>query len=168
MNFRVMKNMMLRIGFLSGFLLGISRACFAQSETDSVQLKSRAVIFINGKPVRDTLRLSEFERIDYIKGKQAIELVGPRGKGGVYLVSSDGKIPVYGIVTNPKGNKISGVEVISSEGKVVARTNKCGTFFISAVKLYDVLVIRKKRFENVPLRVQQTENVISLTKKRKQ
>jgi hypothetical protein len=161
-------NMMLRIGLLIGFLFGISMAGFSQSETDSVRLKNRAVIFINGKPVRDTLRLSEFEKIDYIKGRQAIELVGPRGKGGVYFVSSDGKIPVYGIVTNPKGNKISGVEVISIEGKVVARTNKCGTFFISAVKLYDVLVIRKRGFENVPLRVQQTENVISLTKKRKQ
>jgi hypothetical protein len=167
MNFGVM-NRMLRIGLLIGFLFGISMAGFSQSETDSVRLKNRAVIFINGKPVRDTLRLSEFERIDYIKGRQAIELVGPRGKGGVYLVSSDGKIPVYGIVTNPKGNKISGVEVISSDGKVLTRTNKCGTFFISAVKLYDVLIIRKKGFENVPLRVQQTENVISLTKKRKQ
>jgi hypothetical protein len=167
MNFRVMKNMMLRIGFLSGFLLGICIACFAQSETDSVRLKNRAVIFINGKPVRDTLRLSEFERIDYIKGKQAIELVGPRGKGGVYLVSSDGKIPVYGIVTNPKGNKISGVEVISSEGRVVARTNKCGTFFISAFKLYDILVIRKRGYEDVSLRVEQTENALSLIRKRK-
>jgi len=95
-------------------------------------------------------------------------LVGPRGKGGVYLVSSDGWIPVYGIVTNPKGNKISGAEVISSDGKVLTRTNKCGIFFISAVTIYDVLVIRKRGFENVPLRVQQTENVISLTKKRKQ
>jgi len=166
MNFRVM-NRMLRIGLLIGFLFGISMAGFSQSETDSVRLKNRAVIFINGKPVRDTLRLSEFERIDYIKGRQAIELVGPRGKGGVYLVSSDGKIPVYGIVTNPKRNKISGVEVISSDGKVLTRTTKCGTFFISAFKLYDILVIRKRGYEDVSLRVQQTENAVSLIRKRK-
>ncbi|MCX8491610.1 MAG: hypothetical protein ORN54_11135 [Cyclobacteriaceae bacterium] len=167
MKFEIMQGMMLRIGFLTGFLFGMTTAVYAQSETDTLRSKNSAVIFINGKPVRDTLRLSEFERIDYIKGRQAIELIGSRGKGGVYLVSSDGKTPVYGIVTNPKGNKISGVEVISSDGKLLTITNKCGTFFISAVKLYDVLVVRKKGYEDVSVRIQQTETVVRLTKKRK-
>jgi hypothetical protein len=160
--------MMVKIWILVGLLSGASLVGFTQSEIDSLRSKGKAVIFINGKPVRDTLRLSKFERIDYIKGWQAIELAGVRGKGGVYLVSSDGKIPVYGVVSTSKGNKINKAEVISRDGKLLTKSNECGAFFISAFKLYDELVIRKKGYEDAIFHVQQTENIISLTKKRKQ
>lgn len=162
-----MKGRILRINLLTGFLSGIALASHGQAEKDAVHSKNIPVIFINGKPVLDTVRLSEFERIDYIKGRQAIELVGPRGQGGVYLVSGDGKIPFYGIVTSPNGNKIKGVKIISNEGKLLATTNECGTFFISTVKLYDVLRIQKKGFKELIMTAQQTDNKLSLVRKRK-
>jgi hypothetical protein len=159
--------MTFRTAFLATFLLLTGIEVLGQAAKDSLRLKNNAVIFINGKPVSDTLRLTDFEKIDYIKGRQAIDLVGPRGKGGVFLVSSDGKIPVYGVVSTSKGSKIKGAKVMTEEGKVLMVTNKCGVFFISGFKLYDNLVIKKKGYEDGILRVKQTENLVGLTKKRK-
>jgi hypothetical protein len=139
--------------------------CFSQENTDSSKTKRNSVVFINGKPVSDTLRLSGFERIDYIKGKQAIELMGPRGKDGVYLVSSDGKIPVYGEVMTVGGSKIRNAEVISGDGNVLTKTNKCGTFFIPFFNLYNKLIIKKNGFVDYSIEIGKTEVLIKLVKK---
>jgi hypothetical protein len=147
-------------------LFSLANICgFSQVRTDSSKTKRNPVIFINGKPASDTLRLSDFERIDYIKGKQAIELIGPRGKNGVYLVSSDGKIPVYGEVMMIGGGKIRNAEVISGDGNLLTKTNKCGTFFIASFRLYDKLIVRKKGFADYPVEVSKTELLIKLVKK---
>ena len=163
MTFGVIRDME-RTGLLIGFLFVISLISFAQSGRDSLRSSKNTEIFINGKPVHDTLHLSNFEKTDYIKGRQAIELFGLKGKGGVYLVSSDGKIPVYGVVSLANGNKINNAEVISMDGKVLMKTNKCGVFFISSFKLYEELIIRKKGYKDTIFRVQQTENLVKLAK----
>jgi len=146
------------------FLL-ISSIVGAQTKKDSVKVKP--IVFINGKPVSDTVRLSDFERIDYIKGKQAMDLMGPRGKNGIYLVSSDGKIPVYGTVKNLKGANVNRAKILSAKGELLATTNKCGTFFISSFKLYERIIIQKKGFEEMLADVNQTEINIQLKKRKK-
>jgi hypothetical protein len=147
-------------------LFSLANICgFSQVKADSSKTKRNHVVFVNGKPASDTLRLSGFERIDYIKGKQAIELMGPFGKDGVYLVSSDGKIPVYGEVITIAGNKIRNAVVISGEGKVLTKTNKCGTFFIPSFQLYDKLIVRKKGFEDRLIEIDKTEIKVKLIKK---
>ncbi len=156
-----------KIGCLFASLL-VSATVFSQAKSDSSKTKNKPVVFINGRPASDTLQLTEFERIDYVKGRQALELMGPRGKDGVYLISSDGKIPVYGEIWTASGNKIKGAEVISSNGTVLTKTNKCGTFFISSIKLYDKLIIRKKGFEDYPVEISQTKVVVKIVEKRKQ
>ena len=151
--------------YLCIFFLLISSIAGAQTKKDSIKIKP--VVFINGKPVSDTVRLSDFERIDYIKGKQAIDLMGPLGKNGVYLVSSDGKIPVYGTVKNLKGANVNRAKILSAKGELLATTNKCGTFFISSFKLYERIVIQKKGFEEMLADVNQTEITIQLKKRKK-
>jgi hypothetical protein len=163
----VIKRMRSKMRLLIALLALASTHGFSQAKADSSKAKRNPVIFINGKPASDTLRLSDFERIDHIKGKQAIELIGPRGKDGVYLISSDGKIPVYGEVRTSSGNKIKDAEVISGDGSVLTKTNRCGTFFISSFKLYDKLIVRKKGFSDYPLEISKTEVLVKLVKKSK-
>jgi hypothetical protein len=93
--------------------------------------------------------------------------MGPMGKGGVYLVSTDGKIPVYGIVQNEKGKNIADALVISSTGVVLTKTNKCGAFFLPSFQIYEKLIVRKKGFEDVSIAIDKTELGVKLIKKRK-
>jgi hypothetical protein len=164
-NFVNSKNMNHKICFLISFMIGVTSQSFAQAKKDST--KTKPVVFINGKPASDTLTLSDFERIDYIKGKQAIELMGPRGKDGIYLISSDGKIPVYGAVQTSSGKKVTGAEVISEVGAVLTKTNKCGTFFLPTFRLYEKVTIRKKGFEDYSIAIDKTELKVKLVQKRK-
>jgi hypothetical protein len=163
----VIKSMRSKMCLLIALLALVSTHGFSQAKADSSKEKKSPVVFINGKPASDTLRLSDFERMDYIKGKQAIELMGPRGKDGVYLISSDGRIPVYGEVSTESGNKIKDAEVVSGDGSVLTKTNRCGTFFISAFKLYDKLIVKKKGFADYLLEISKTEVSVKLVKKRK-
>jgi hypothetical protein len=159
------RNMNYKICFSVAFMIGLTLQNFAQAKKDST--KTNPLVFINGKPASDTLKLSDFERIDYIKGKQAIELMGPRGKDGIYLISSDGKIPVYGVVQTNSGKKVVGAEVISEVGLVLTKTNKCGIFFLPTFRLYKKMTIRKKGFEDLLVSIDQTEVNVKLVKKRK-
>jgi hypothetical protein len=164
-NFVNYKNMNYKICFSVAFMIGVALQNFAQAKKDSTQ--ANPVVFVNGKPASDTLKLSDFERIDYIKGKQAIELMGPRGKDGIYLISSDGKIPVYGVVQTSSGKKVTGGEVISESGAVLTKTNECGTFFLPTFRLYEKIIIRKKGFEDFLVAIDQTEVKVKLVQKRK-
>lgn len=136
----------------------------AQSQVDST--KTKALLFVNGVPSHDSVMHTHFDRIDFIKGKQAIELVGARAKEGVYLLSSDGKIPVYGFVTTTKGKAVPHAEVTNEMGVLLTKTNKCGSFFISSHRLYQHLIISKKGYKDSSIEVTQTETKITLVKKK--
>lgn len=150
--------------FYSVFFVLLFLQGHAQSKVDST--KTKTLLFVNGVPSHDSVKHTHFDRIDFIKDKQAIELFGARAKEGVYLLSSDGKIPVYGVVTNSKGKIIAHAEVTNKMGVLIAKTNKCGSFFISSHRLYEHLFVHKKGYIDSDIEVTQTETKITLIKKK--
>jgi hypothetical protein len=156
-------NMKAKIYYSVLFVLFFSQG-HAQSKVDST--KTKALLFVNGMPSHDSVKHTHFDRIDFIKGKQAIELFGARAKEGVFLLSSDGKIPVYGFVTTTKGKIIPHAEVTNEMGVLLTKTNKCGSFFISSHRLYEHLVIHKNGYNDLSIEVTQTELKIKLTEKK--
>lgn len=150
--------------YCSIFFVLVSALAHGQTKVDST--KTKALLFVNGVPSHDSVKHTHFDRIDFIKGKQAIELFGARAKEGVYLLSSDGKIPVYGVVTNSKGKIVAHAEVTNKMGVLIAKTNKCGSFFIPSHRLYEHLVVHKNGYNDLSIEITQTELKIKLTKKK--
>ena len=154
-------NMKAKIYYSVLFVLFFSQG-HAQSKVDS----TKTLLFVNGVPSYDSVKHTHFDRIDFIKGKQAIELFGARAKEGVYLLSSDGKIPVYGFVTTKKGKVVPHAEVTNEMGVLLTKTNKCGSFFIPSHRLYEHLIVHKKGYKDSSIEVTQTETKITLIKKK--
>ncbi len=144
--------------------LSLLSVCLWAQQRDSIKHKGKPVVFINGKPA-DSVQFSPSDRIDYVKGKQAVELAGPRGKDGVLLVSSDGKIPVRGVVMNSRGKGLKNVDVCSPNGTVLTTTSRKGEFSIDAISLHEVLLIRKKGFREARVEIITSEQKIKLVKK---
>lgn len=126
---------------------------------------NRPVIYLNGAPVTDSVAIRKFDRIDLIQGKKAIDLLGPQASKGIYIISADGKIPVYGEVVDTKKNKIKNAAIISSDGRVLITANKCGTFFLPAMQIGETITIRKKGYQEEIIRIQQTHQIIQLKKR---
>ena len=148
--------------FYSAFFVLLFLQGHAQSKVDS----TKTLLFVNGVPSHDSVKHTYFDRIDFIKGKQAIELFGARAKEGVFLLSSDGKIPVYGFVTTTKGKVVPHAEVTNEMGVLLTKTNKCGSFFISSHRLYEHLIVHKNGYNDLSIEVTQTELKIKLSKKK--
>ena len=125
---------------------------------------NKPIILLNGNPVKDSVALPKFDRIDFIRGTKATDLLGPKAANGIYIISTDGKIPVYGEVLDGKGKKIKNAEVINSRGLVLILTNPCGNFFLPSFGIGEEVVIRKKGFAEKRIVVQQTHQVITLNK----
>lgn len=143
-------------------LLCFSLSVFSQ-KSDSLK-ENKPIVLINGNPLKDSVALQKFDRIDFIGGKKATDLLGPKAANGIYIISVDGKIPVYGEVLDGKGKKIKNAEVINSRGTVLILTNPCGNFFLPSFGIGEEVVIRKKGFAEKRIVVQQTHQVITLNK----
>lgn len=143
-------------------LFYFSPSVFSQ-KLDSLK-ENKPIVLINGNPLKDSVTLQRFDRIDFIGGKKATDLLGPKAANGIYIISADGKIPVYGEVLDGKGKKIKNAEVINSRGTVLILTNPCGNFFLPSFGIGEEVVIRKKGFAEKRIVVQQTHQVITLNK----
>jgi hypothetical protein len=150
-------------GYMILLMVIICHSGFSQ-KLDSAKAK-KPIVMLNGTPVTDTLTLNKFDRIDYIRGKKAVDLMGPKAANGIFVISADGTIPVYGEVVDKKGNKIKRAEVMSKEGTVLMITNSCGNFFIPSVRIGERLTIRKKGYQDESILIQQTQQIIQLNRK---
>jgi hypothetical protein len=140
------------------FLMGISPILgFSQQEP-------KPIIMLNGQVVKDSLTLNRFDRIDYVQGKKAVELLGPQGAKGIIIIQADGKIPLYGEVISQNGKKMKGAQVMSKNGAVLAFVNSCGTFFLPYVQMGETLTIRRKGYAEETILVQQSHIKIQLKK----
>lgn len=144
-------------------LILFTATCAFSQRPDSAKT-TKPIVLLNGIPVTDSVSLNKFDRIDFIQGKKAIDLLGVKAASGIYIISSDGKIPVYGEVVDRKGKKIKNAEVINSHGTVLTLTNDCGSFFLPSLGIGEEVVIRKKRFVEKRFVIQQTHHVITLNK----
>jgi hypothetical protein len=144
-------------------LILLTATCAFSQRPDSAKT-TKPIVLLNGIPVTDSVSLNKFDRIDFIQGKKAIDLLGVKAASGIYIISGDGKIPVYGEVVDRKGKKIKNAEVINSHGTVLTLTNDCGSFFLPSLGIDEEVVIRKKRFVEKRFVIQQTHHVITLNK----
>jgi hypothetical protein len=144
-------------------LILFTATCAFSQRPDSAKT-TKPIVLLNGIPVTDSISLNKFDRIDFIQGKRAIDLLGPKAASGIYIIRGDGKIPVYGEVVDRKRKKIKNAEVINSHGTVLTLTNHCGSFFLPSLSIGEEVVIRKKRFVEKRFVIQQTHHVITLNK----
>ncbi len=131
------------------------------------QGKPKPIVMVNGQIVKDTTTLGNFDRIDYVQGRKGVELFGPKGAQGVIIIQADGKIPLYGEVTSSTGKRIKGAEIISADGKVLATTNDCGTFFLPCVAIGETVTVQKKGYIGQSWVTQQSEWKVKLKRKMK-
>ena len=87
------------------------------------------VFLKNGERIHpDSIDYKNVTRIDVIRGAKAVDLYGLAGKDGVYILHEEEAQPTDVILrwTNEKGNPVKRGKVISENGSILARTDKCG------------------------------------------
>ncbi len=87
------------------------------------------VVFLEGRRIPlDSLNFNNVERIDVIRGQQAVNLYGPAGKNDVYIVHKGPPlfIDVIMRITDKNGKPVKKAEVIGENGSILAKSDKCG------------------------------------------
>lgn len=112
--------------------------------TGKAESATRPVFFREGSRIDpDSLDYSNVQRIDVIRGRQAINLYGPAGKDGVYLLHEEEKPTVDVILrlTDKKGNPVKRGKVMSENGSILAESDKCGWVILENFSLGKTVTI---------------------------
>ncbi len=104
-------------------------------------------VFFYGKTriSADSVDYSNISRIDVIRGRQAIDLYGPGGKDGVFILHEN-KPEFANIIiriTNNKGNPVGKATVKNKNGSILAKSDKCGWVILENFSLGNAVTISK-------------------------
>ena len=128
--------------------------------------KKEPVILLNGTRVpEDSLQGTSFEKIDVIRGNQAINLYGPAARDGVWLVQAEEtpqKENVLLEVKDSKGRGLRGVAVKNEREQLLATTNKCGMVVLENFSFGESVTLIGKKGSTKKIKIDNPVNSIIL------
>lgn len=131
--------------------------------------KMKPVIFKDGQPVPADSNDLYFDRIDVIRGQQAINLYGPGAKDGVYLLhteegNKEKRLDVLLEVVNSRGKPVKGATITDESGKVLAISNNCGMAYVENLLVGNNISIFSKKYQRKDIPVGEKRVKIQLQK----
>ncbi|AHM61201.1 TonB-dependent receptor family protein [Flammeovirgaceae bacterium 311] len=145
---------------------GAKGALLLTKSKPSGQNKAGPLVVLNGKPVpADSLEHIPFQKIDVLRGRQAINLYGPAAKDGVFMVeAAPEKAHFWLEIVNKKGKPVKGAQLLDEEGNVLAISNKCGMALLENFPVGSNVTIKSKRYQPLQLGISDRKQKIILSK----
>lgn len=131
-----------------------------------VESQKEPLVVVEGKVMpADSLSKMEFERIDVVRGQQAINMYGPAAKDGVYLVSKEKeRLDAWLKVEDKKGRPVKGAELVDEAGTTLAITNNCGLAWLEGVEKGKNIKVLRRRYQPVETRITEKKQIVILQK----
>lgn len=124
------------------------------------------LVLLNGRPIpADSLQKVQFEKIDVIRGQQALNLYGPAGKDGVYLVQAAPELTdVWLEIRNKKGKPVKGAQLTDEQGNVLAVSNSCGIITLENFSKGTNVIVKSKKYKPQTVSISSKKQNIILLK----
>jgi hypothetical protein len=127
------------------------------------------VIFKDGQPVSADTHELDFDRIDVIRGRQAINLYGPGARDGVLLLhteegNKEKRLDVLLEIVNSRGKPVKGATITDESGKVLAISNNCGMVYVENLLVGNNISIFSKKYQRKDIPVREKKVKIQLQK----
>ena len=124
------------------------------------------LVLLNGRPIpADSLQKVQFEKIDVIRGQQALNLYGPAGKDGVYLVQAAPELTdVWLEIRNKKGKPVKGAQLTDEQGNILAVSNSCGIITLENFSKGTNVIVKSKKYKPQTVSISSKKQNIILLK----
>lgn len=121
---------------------------------------------IDGKiTMKDSSQLHSFQKIKVLNPRDAMELYGPLGKDGAYIVSTEeDSAPLFIKVLNSRSKPVKDVSIVNEKGEQMGTTDRCGNSYLERVNVGEELVLKKKGYETQSTHANTNAIEIILTK----